>query len=313
MTAVGLALVIASPTSAMAAPSPSGRGLAVSIPADPTPAPKGATVRIPIRIVNPGSEPVSVSIVQREVLLGDNGRVSIGSSADPQWRGRVTFLPPTATLGARQYANVVIVVQVPVRIASDLQFVGFLVSPVAIAQGQVSVINQIGSFVTLDVPGPRRAGLQVTLRIPSFTLARQAYGSLQVVNVGHSAVRFWGENDTTSWPGGATPDQQRLDTSLAPVATTRSLAVTARPDWPVGFVQIQGQIIYPSATGSATTQVAFSRRVLVIDPWVIIVAAVLLLAAAFQAGTRQLRRRGRRRSSAPRTPDPAGRSPSGAR
>jgi hypothetical protein len=312
MTAVGLAMVISSPTSVMAAHSPSGRGLAVSIPADPTAAPKGATVRIPIRVVNPGSGPVTVSIVQREVLLGDNGHVSIGAGADPQWRSRVTFLPPTATLGARQYANVVIVVQMPVRIASDLQFVGFLVSPVAAGQGRVSVINQIGSFVTLDVPGPRLASLQVTLQIPSFTLARQAHGSLQVANVGHSAVRFWGENDTTSWPGGATPDQQRLDTSLAPVATTRSLAVTARPDWPVGFVQLQGQIIYPSVTGSATTQVAFSKRVLVIDPWVIIVAAVLLLAAAFQAGVRRLRRRARRRSSAPRTPDPAGRSPSGA-
>ena len=200
---------------------------------------------------------------------------------------RVTFVPPTATLGARQYANVVIVVRVPATIGSDLHFVGFLVSPVATAQGQVSVINQIGSFVTLDVPGPREARLRVTLQIPGFTLARQAHGSLQVANLGHSAVRFWGENNTTSWPGGATPDQQRFDTSLAPVATTRSLTVTARPAWPVGFVQLQGQIIYPSVTGSATKEVAFSKRVFVIDPWVIIVAAVLLLAGAFLLGIKR--------------------------
>jgi hypothetical protein len=312
MTALTLAMLISSPTAVMAASLPSGRGLAVSIPTDPSSAPKGATVRIPIRVVNPGSGPVTVSIAQRLVVFGDNGHVSIGSTADPQWRGRVTFLPPTATLGARQYANVVIVVQVPVKIASDLQFVGFLVSPVATTPGEVSVINQIGSFVTLDVPGPRLARLQVTLQIPGFTVGGQANGSLQVANVGHSAVRFWGENDNTSWPGGSALDQQRFDTHLAPVATTRSLPVTARPDWPVGFVQLQGQIIYPSVTGSATTQVAFSKRVLVVDPWVIIVAAALLLAGAWWGGVTHLRRRARRRSAAPRPPEPARRSRMGA-
>jgi len=311
MTAVvGLAIVIAGPTTVMAATSPSPRGLAVSIPSEPTPAPKGTTVRIPIRVVNPGNKPVTVTIAQRAVQLGDNGTVSIGTSADPQWGSRVTFVPPTASLGPRQYANVDMVVQVPAGIGSDLHFVGFLVSPVAGAQGQVSVINRIGSFVTLDVPGPRQARLQVTLTIqsltiPGFTIAREARGSLQVANVGHSAVRFWGENNTSSWPGGAGPEQQRFDTSLAPVATTRSLPVTARPAWPVGFVTLQGQIVYPSAKGSATTEVAFSKQVLVIDPWVIIVAAGLLLAGAYFLGLRRHRRRVRRRSAASRTPAPA--------
>lgn len=302
---VGLATVIASPTTVMAATSPSPRGIAVSIPSEPTPAPKGTTVRIPIRVVNPGNKPVTVTIAQRAVLLGDNGSASIGASADPQWGSRVTFVPPTAVLGARQYANVDIIVQVPAGIGSDLHFVGFLVSPVATAQGQVSVINQIGSFVTLDVPGPREARLGATLQLPSFTLARQAQGSLQVANLGHSAVRFWGENNTTSWPGGTATDQQRYDTSLAPVATTRSITVIARPAWPVGFVSLKGQIVYPSATGSATKEVAFSKRVFVIDPWVIIVAAGLLLAGAFLSGIRRHRRRVRRRSAASRTLAPA--------
>jgi len=303
MAAVGLVMVFSGPTAVMAAQSPSARGLAVSIPAEPTPAPKGATVRIPIRVVNPSSNPVAVTIAQRQVVLGDNGHVSMGS-VDPQWHGRVTFLPPTATLGARQYANVVIVVHVPATIGSDLHFVGFVVSPVSTAQGTVSVINQIGSFVTLDVPGPREARLQATLQIPGFTLGRQAHGSIQVANVGHSAVRFWGENDDTSWPGGAALDQQRFETHLAPVATTRSLPVTARPNGPVGFVQIRGQIIYPSATGSATTQVTFSKRVLVVDPWVSVVAAVLLLAGASLGGLGYRRWRARRRLAALRTPTP---------
>ena len=303
MTAVvGFAIVIAGPTTVMAATSPSPRGLAVSIPSEPMPASKGTTVRIPIRVVNPGNTPVTVTIAQRAVLLGDNGSVSIGASADPQWGSRVTFVPSTATLGARQYANVDVVVKLPAGIGSDLHFVGFLVSPVASAQGQVSVINQIGSFVTLDVPGPRQALLGATLEIPGFTLARQAHGSLQVANLGHSAVRFWGENNTSSWPGGDATDQQRYDTSLVPVATKRSITVIARPAWPVGFVTMQGQIVYPSVTGSATTEVAFSKRVFVIDPWVIIVAAGLLLAGAFLLGVWRHRRRVRRRSAASRAP-----------
>jgi hypothetical protein len=306
---VGLAMVIVSPTVVSAAPSPSAQELAVSVPSEPTPAPKGATIRIPIRVVNPGSQPVTVTITQGRVLLGDNGHASVDTGADPQWPDQVTFEPPTATLGAQQYADVVIVVQVPATIGSDLHFIGFLVSPVATTQGQVSVINQIGSFVTLDVPGPREARLQATLQIPGFTLAREAHGSLKVTNVGHSAVRFWGEDDTTSWPAGATPDQQRFDTSLAPVATTQSLAVTARPAWPVGFVELRGQIIYPSAAGSATAEVAFSKRVLVVDPWVIIVAAGLLLLGVFRVWVRHRRRRALRRSPASRRHATAGRPP----
>jgi hypothetical protein len=278
----------------------------VDWPSAPATAPKGATTHIPIRVVNPGSQPVTVTISQRSVVLGDNGSVRIGASADPQWGSRVTFVPPTATLGARQYANVDVIVQVPAAIGSDLHFIGFLVSPVATAQGQVSVINQIGSFVTLDVPGPREARLGVTLAIPGFTLGREARGSLQVANVGHSAVRFWGENNITSWPGGASTDQQLFDTSLVPVSTTRSLNVIARPAWPVGFVQLRGQIIYPSVTGSATAEVAFSRRVFVIDPWLILVAAGLLLAGALLGWFRQRRRHSRRRSAVPATAEWAG-------
>lgn len=300
--AVGLALAIASPIAVMAAasptaaPSPTEQGLALSQPEAPTPAPKGTTVRTRIRVVNPGGRPVTISIAQRRAILGDNGQVSMGAGADPQWRGRVSFHPATLTLGARQYANVDIDVRVPSTIGSDLHFVGFLLSPVAAAApGQVSVVNQIGSFVTLDVPGPREARLRVTLQIPSVKIARQARGTLRVANVGHSAVRFWGESDTTSSPGGGAPHQQRFDTSLAPVSTTRSLHVTARSAWLVGFVRLRGQIVYPSTTASATTAAVFSKRVLIIDPRVIIAIAGLLLAGASWAGVRLRRRRAQRR------------------
>lgn len=292
---VGLALVVAGPAAALAATGPAPRGLAVSVPPEPAPAPKGTTQRIPIRVVNPGAKPVSVTISQRQVHLGDDGSVSIGTGADPVWGSRVTFTPAAVTLPAQAYAEVVISVRVPADIGADLHFVGFLVSPVASAPGQVAVVNQIGSFVTLDVPGPRQARLRVSLQIPGFHLGRQARGTVRVANVGHSSVRFWGEDDTTSWPGGAAPDQQRYDTSLAPVATTRSLSVVARPAWPVGFVRLRGQIVYPSADRTSTKEAVFQARVLVIAPWVIVVAAAVLGALLLLVADRFRRRRRARR------------------
>jgi len=296
-----MAMVAAGPTTALAASRPAPRSLAVSVPPEPTPAPKGATQRIPIRVVNPGNQPVSATISQRRLRLGDNGRVSIGTGADPIWGSRVSFAPSEVTLPARAYADVVISVRVPADIGSDLHFVGFLVSPVASAPGQVAVINQIGSFVTLDVPGPRQARLRVDLRLPSFQLGRQAQGSVRIANVGHSSVRFWGESDTTSWPAGSVPVQQRFDPSLAPVGTTRSLRVTARPAWPIGFVWVHGQIVYPTANLTSTKQAVFDRRVLVVAPWVIVAAAALLVIAILMVADR-FRRHRRRRAGRPAVP-----------
>lgn len=299
--AVGLALVLAGPSAAVGASRPAPRGLAVSVPPEPAPAPKGATQRIPIRVVNPGNQPVSVTISQRRVRLGDNGSVSIGAGADPIWGSRVTFTPSEVSLPARAYADVIISVRVPADIGSDLHFVGFLVSPVASAPGQVTVINQIGSFVTLDVPGPRQARLKVDLQLPSFHLGRQAQGRVRVANVGHSSVRFWGESDPTSWPAGSAPVQQRFDSSLAPVGTTRSLNVTARPAWPIGFVRVHGQIVYPSADRTSTKQQVFDARVLVIAPWVIVAAAALLVIVILMVADR-FRRHRRRRAGRPEVP-----------
>ena len=303
LAAVTVALALVGATAVMAAPPQGSRPLAVSVPPEPTQAPKGATARIPIRVLNPGTQPVTVTISQREVLLLNNGHVSVGANADPQWQGRVQFAPDTATIKPQQFIDVIITVDVPPTITSDLHFVGFLVSPVATTQGQVTVINQIGSFVTLDVPGPRVALVRVTLRIPGFTLGRQATGSLQIANVGDSSVRLWGESNTTSWPG-STSTQQRFDKTLVPTGTTQSLSVNAKPAWPVGFVTIRGQIIYPSTTESATTEIQFSKRVLVIDPSAIAVIAAVLLTAFLLWWARRRRHRTPRPSATQLTANP---------
>jgi len=292
-----LAVALASPTAA-AAPAPSGgaetgRSLAVSVPPEPTAVRPGETTRIPIRVLNPGHRPVTATITGREVRLLDNGVVRVGAGPDPAWQDRVRFTPSLTTLPAQGYADVTIDVDVPATLDPDLHFVGFLVSPVQTSQGQVKVINEIGSFVTLDVPGPRSNRLQARLQVPGFTLGQEAEGRLTVRNLGRSAVRFWGENDTAAWPGSDTPHQQRFAKSLVPIGRSRSTRVVAAPDWWVGFVTMQVRIVYPATTQAATREIAVRKRVLVVDPWALVVLGGVI-ATAVAAWVRHTRRRRRR-------------------
>jgi len=158
-------------------------------------------------------------------------------------------------------------------------------------------VNQIGSFLTLDVPGPRLRLLTGHLHLPSFVLGSKASGEMRVTNLGHAAVTMWGENDTTSSPGGVF-QQERLGPSLLPVGRSRSLAVTGKPRWPIGIVTVTARVTYPGRTAAETRQLVLTRRVIVISPWV--PAAVggliaLLIAAVW-------RRRRRRRRPSPGVP-----------
>ena len=262
-----LALVLLGATAAaLAAPSGAapGRSLAVSVPPEPTVVHPGETASIPIRVLNPGHQPVTATITGRQVRLPAQG-----------------------------YADVRVNVEVPATLDPDLRFVGFLVSPVQTSPGQVQVINEIGSFVTLDVPGPRSTRLRAKLRLPGVTLGQEAAGRLQVHNVGRSAVRFWGENDTTAWPGSGTPRQQRFAKSLVPMGRSRSVRVVARPHWWVGFVTLQVRIVYPAATEAATREIALHKRVLVVDPRALVVMGGVLAAAVVMWMRRRRRRRRR--------------------
>ena len=81
---------------------------------------------------------------------------------------------------------------------------------------------------------------------------------LRVANVGPAAVRFWGENDTTSLPGGSFV-QQRLDPSLLPSQKSRFFSVTAKPAWLVGMVKMQVHVIYPGRTEATTKEMTFTQ------------------------------------------------------
>jgi hypothetical protein len=303
-TMLATALAVASTAAAGGSAKAVGgaRALAVSVPADPVPAHVGGVARTLIRVVNPNDFAVTVVIRSRTLALGDDGKVSIGTGPDPRWSGRVRFPRSALRIPAESYRNVPLSIHVP-HLSPDLYFVGFLVTPVAAAGGSIEVVNQIGSFLTLDVPGPRLRLLTGHLHLPTFVLGSKVSGKMRVTNLGHAAVTLWGENDTTSSPGGMF-QQDRLGPSLLPVGRSRSIAVTGRPRWPVGIVTVTTRITYPGRTASQTRELVVSSRVIVVSPWVpaALGGLVALLATAWWW-------RRRRRGSWPRfspKPHPSG-------
>ena len=267
MRLVGVAAVLAAALAvAGTALAGGGRAIAVSVPADPVPARAGGEARTVIRVVNPNDVAVSVLIRSRTLALGDDGKVSIGAGPDPRWAGLVHFPSGALRIPAQGWRDVPLSIRVP-RLSPDLYFVGFLVTPVATAGGSIKVVNQIGSFVTLDVPGPRLRLLTGHLHLPSLVFGSHADGHVRVTNIGHAAVSLWGENDTTSSPGGGV-DQERLGPSLLPVGRSRSIAVGGTPKWPVGIVTVTTHVTYPGRTASQTRELVLTSRVVVVSPWV---------------------------------------------
>jgi hypothetical protein len=194
---------------------------------------------------------------------------------------------------AQSYRDVPLSIHIP-KLSPDLYFVGFLVTPVATEGGSISVINQIGSFLTLDVPGPRIRLLTGHLHLPTFVLGSHASGSVRVTNLGHAAITMWGENDTTSAPGGVYV-QERLGPSLLPAGRSRSIAVSGKPRWPVGIVTVTTRVTYPGRTESETQELVLTQRVIVVSPWALGAAGGLLVLLLMVAWWWRRRRASRKR------------------
>jgi hypothetical protein len=279
------------------------RALAVSVPADPVQIGAGTRAKTLVRVVNPNHAPVVVTIASRQLSLGDNGKVSVGSGPDPVWQRRARFPSRELTIPAQGYLDIPLTIRVPRRLPPDLYFIGFLVSPVATQAGALNVINQIGSFVTIDIPGPRVRKLAGHFDLPSFVLGSHVTGTLRIGNIGRAAVRFWGENDITSSPGN-TFQQQRLNPSLLPAGRSRLVTVSGKPAWPVGIVTITTHVTYPGRTEAQTKELNYSKRVIVVAPWVVpaVLGAIVLLVSALW----WTRRRSTRRKRGAAEPHPAG-------
>ena len=234
------------------------------------------------------------------VTLGDNGTTTFTGKPDPLWASRTSYPGGDISIPAQHYVDLAITVHMPEQIGPDLFYIGFLVPPVPTTTGQVVVINQIGAFLTIDVPGPRLRSLAANLttpgfnwgpiHIPSLVVGDQVDGELTVDNTGASSVLFFGENDVTSAPIGGAPTQQRISRSLLPIRRSRWFPVTAAPAFPIDVVTMTDAVTYPDRTGTGTLELVRTKSILVISPWVL----VALLAIAGLVGGWRLRRRFRR-------------------
>ena len=294
LTAV-IAITTVTAVPGFAAPNRTGGGqpLAVSVPSDAASLRPGATGTIPIRIVNPGSKPVTVRITGRKADFGDNGRVTI-SGPDPRWAGRVAFPTGPLAIAPRSYDDVGLTVRMPARLSPDLYFIGFLVTPISDVRAGLRYVNQIGSYITVDVPGPRTRALAADIDVPGFTLSGTVHATVHVHNVGKAAAIFWGENDTSANPGSSSPRQQRFDGSLLPIGRSRVIAVTATPTFLVSAVTMRVRIIYPGRTAGSTEQIVLTKRVWVVQPAAPAFAAAIVIGCGVWLVMRRRKRRPRR-------------------
>ena len=307
--AVVIAAVITTATGAFPAFAASGpvgnpRPLVVSVPADPATLTAGTTGTIPIRVVNPGAKPETVRLTGHAADFGDNGRVTI-AGRDPLWHSRIALPANSITISPQSYRDVGLTVHVPAHIVPDLYFIGFLVTPVRKAGGTLTYTNQIGSYVTIDVPGPRLRALSADLELPGFAFATHARGTLNVHNAGKAAIIYWGENDTTAAPGSSAPRQARFDRSLLPIGRSRKIEVTAKSAFPIAMVTVRIHLFYPGRTLASSKEIVLTKHVLVVQPAAVFVLGAILLAGAVWFARRR-RRRGHRRRTNGRAPARAG-------
>jgi hypothetical protein len=295
---VPVGALAASPTSPAAPP----RSIAVSVPSDAVPLRAGETAPITIRVLDPTTMPVTVTVTGMGLNLGDNGQVSFTGAPDSRWARQADFPPGELIVPAMGFINVSITVRMPAVISPDLYYLGFVVRPVPSGPG-IKVINEIGGFLTIDVPGPRVRSLTADLdtagfnfgpiHLASLVIGNQVAGQLNVHNKGGAAVQFWGENDVTSWVINP-PTQQRIGKSLVPIGRSRSFVVGAEPGLLIDVVTLAVTVTYPDNTESSTKAILITRQMLVISPWAIVIVCLI---TALLAGWR-LRVRLRRRALA---------------
>ena len=279
------------------------RQIAVSVPSEAARIGPGRTGTVPVRIVNPGSAGVTVRVVGRGVRFGDDGKVTM-TDRDPLWARRVSFPARPIAIAARSYHDVKLRVRMPARIDPDLYFIGFLVTPLSRVKANLTYVNQIGSYVTIDVPGPRTRVLAADLDLPSYAISSRAHATVRVRNEGRAAAVFWGESDATAMPGSPAPAQARIAGSLLPRGRSRSIVVEAKSSFPIALITMHIHIFYPGRNNATTREITLSKRVLLVQPAALWAPPGALLVGLLFLGRRRRKRRrrqtfGRRRRPAP--------------
>ncbi len=269
------------------------RSIAVGVPTDPVLVRPGEASELPIRVINPGATAVTVMVKGEGIRLGNDGHVALTGRPDPEWSTRASFPAGELTIQPQSYVNVTVTVHVPAHLPPNLYFIGFVVTPVASGSGVVQ-INQIASFVTINLAGPRTRSLTATVEGPqgwhigTFVLGSKVTGTLVVRNTGRTAVQFWGENNVTSLFR-SDPVEQRIPVSLVPAGRYREFRLSGAGWLPVDIVTLGVSVTYPGRTAVSTRQILITRSYWVVAPWAILAFLVLvaLLAAWWALPHRQ--------------------------
>jgi hypothetical protein len=283
---IELAVLVATPLVAGAgAGAPAA--LSVTSPAEPVDATPGSPATAMLTVGNLSQGPLPVRVTAVGVQLLDNGKTRLGQSDDPRFAGRVHINPGALTIQARHKATVEITVDVPSGLQPDDYFLGFLVTPILNAPS-VTVVNQIGALVVLDVPGPRLRKLTARAIGPPrvrFTFGRSAAGTVRVTNVGAATVPFSATTETQGWPAASQPYRVEPRQVLPP-GLSRDTPLHVTTPFGLGWYTIRTTLIY-NLTEQTTGQVVVSRRVLVVNPLLAIPVVVLLASLVWRRRRRQ--------------------------
>ncbi|GAC1477512.1 MAG: hypothetical protein NVS1B16_08590 [Pseudarthrobacter sp.] len=288
------------PTSAsVGSPAPAtGSVLAVSTPVDAISSLPGKPASSWIRVVNNGERPVTVTVSLATLSVGDEGTVNVSGMPDPAWAQQVSIAEPTLTLQPQSWHEDPVTFHGSSSLKPDTYLIGFLVTPQAgsdagVTGNNVRVVNQIGTFLQFDVPGPRQREIRIAgLRMPHFIIGSSVPIRLKLKNSGPSFALTWAEthvhlvghlDQQHAYPG-----RYRL-----PSGRERTLTWQATVRGGIGPIRVKALAFY-NRSDSEVAQVEASGTVWIIAPAYLEGSLLLLgMAVAFAL----LRARHRRRAS----------------
>jgi hypothetical protein len=281
--------------------------LAVSSPPDPITAAPGAVAATTLTVGNLGHGVLDVSIIAASVTLLDNGGTRFSEPADPLFVGRTSVVPNMLSLAGHQERRVRISVHMPTGLSPNDYFLGFLVTPL-INASSVTVVNDIGALVVLNVPGPRFRKLTASflgLSWLNLSLSGAASGIVRVKSVGASTLQFDTTTEINGWPS-AKPSYFTVQPHLLPPGLYRDIPVQVSSFLGLGWYTFHTTLVY-NLTDQTTGDVVLTRSVVVLNPlWFLVFPFLVLVLFAARRRRHKPPRRGLHRVT--RGPSPARRT-----
>ena len=263
--------------------------LAVSYPPDPIPIKPGTQTTFTLRVADVGKDPMTVTIVSRQVKLSANGQTQFMDSPDPLFAGGTRIVPAQMRLKPRSERPVTITVDVPASVRPNDYFLGFLVSPV-ITGPALRAINQVGALVVLDVAGPRETRLSASwVHLPNIVWSSSVSAFARAKNTGASTLQF---TSTTLVTGHVAPRPASIweKPHLLPSGLTWDVPVHWSSWLGLGWYTVHTTLVY-NVTPQRTGQVVLSRTVVVIDPLWLLVPVLIVAIVAYSVWRRRRKRR----------------------